>query len=119
MRNGRHLTATDDGELVADQPGPNGWEVKQTFRLVRCPNTLLVQHLHSGRYVQVDSNGTVALADDGSRVRVDVVSTARRRPPSWLPRADVTIVVAGNHPLVNGRETEDRETWTCRRRRTV
>ncbi len=110
MRNGRHLTATDDGELVADQPGPNGWEVKQTFRLVRCSNTLLVQHLHSGRYLQVDSNGTVALADDGTAFELDVVVDGAATAAELAARADVTIVVAGNHPLVNGRETEDRET---------
>ncbi|WP_327635831.1 glycoside hydrolase family 3 C-terminal domain-containing protein [Kribbella sp. NBC_00482] len=110
VRNGRHLTATDDGELVADQPGPNGWEVKQTFRLVRCSNTLLVQHLHSGRYLQVDSNGAVALADDGTAFELDIVVDGAAAAAELAARADVTIVVAGNHPLVNGRETEDRET---------
>ncbi len=110
VRNGQHLTATDDGELVADQPGPNGWEVKQTFRLVQFSNTLLVQHLHSGRYLQVGSDGTVSLADEGTAFELDVVVDGAATAAELAARADVTIVVAGNHPLVNGRETEDRET---------
>ncbi|TCC08282.1 glycoside hydrolase family 3 C-terminal domain-containing protein [Kribbella soli] len=110
VRNGRHLTATDDGELVADQPGPNGWEVKQTFRLVQSSNALLVQHLHSGRYLQVDSDGTVGLADHGTAFELEVVVDGAEKAAELAARADVTIVVAGNHPLVNGRETEDRQT---------
>ncbi|WP_410791702.1 glycoside hydrolase family 3 C-terminal domain-containing protein [Kribbella sp. C-35] len=110
VRNGRHLTVTDEGELVADQPGPNGWEVKQTFRLVQSSNTLRIQHLHSGRYLQVDADGTVGLADDGTAFELDVVVDGAATAAELAARADVTIVVAGNHPLVNGRETEDRET---------
>ena len=40
------------------------------------------------------------------------VELRRRRgrptPPPRPPRADVAVVVVGNHPLINGRETEDR-----------
>jgi beta-glucosidase len=109
VRNGRHLTATDEGELVADQPGPNGWEVKQTFRLVQSSNALLIQHLHSGRYLQV-SEGSVGLADRGTLFELDVLIDGAATAAELAARTDVTIVVAGNHPLVNGRETEDRET---------
>ncbi|TDO52899.1 beta-glucosidase [Kribbella sp. VKM Ac-2571] len=110
VRNGRHLTATDDGELVADQPGPNGWEVKETFRLVQSSNTLLVQHLHSGGYLHVGPDGTVGLAEEGTAFELDVVVDGAATAAELAARADITIVVAGNHPLVNGRETEDRET---------
>jgi beta-glucosidase len=110
VRNGRHLTLADDGELVADQPGPNGWEVKQTFRLVQVSDTVLVQHLHSGRYVQVDPTGAVTLAELGTAFELDVVVDGAARAAELAARADVAIVVAGNHPLVNGRETEDRST---------
>ncbi|NIK58629.1 glycoside hydrolase family 3 protein [Kribbella shirazensis] len=110
VRNGQHLTVTDDGELVADQPGPNGWEVKQTFRLVQSSSALLVQHLHSGRYLRVDATGGVTLADEGTAFELEVVVDGAAAAAALAARADVTIVVAGNHPLVNGRETEDRKT---------
>jgi beta-glucosidase len=108
VRNGRHLTVTDDGELVADQPGPNGWEVKQTFRLVQLSDAVVVQHLHSGRYLRVDAAGAVTLSDHGTGFELDVVIDGAARAAEVAARADVALVVVGNHPLVNGRETEDR-----------
>ena len=106
--NGRHLTVTDDGTLVADQPGPNGWEVKQTFRLVQLAGTVLVQHLHSGRYLHVDATGAVTLSDEATGFELDIVLDGAARAAEVAARADVALVVVGNHPLVNGRETEDR-----------
>ncbi|MFF0345750.1 glycoside hydrolase family 3 C-terminal domain-containing protein [Kribbella sp. NPDC004875] len=108
VRNGQHLTVTDDGELVADQPGPNGWEVKQTFGLVRSADGLLIQHLHSGRYVHVQPDGTVGLAIEATAFELDVTVDGAAAAAELAARADVAIVVVGNHPLVNGRETEDR-----------
>ena len=108
VRNGRHLTVTDDGELVADQSGPNGWEVKQTFRLVHTSDQLTIQHLHSERYLQVDTTGAVTLSDQATAFELDIVIDGATRAAEAAARADVAIVVIGNHPLVNGRETEDR-----------
>ncbi|MEU4195485.1 glycoside hydrolase family 3 C-terminal domain-containing protein [Kribbella sp. NPDC026611] len=107
--NGLHVSVDDDGEVVADQPGPNGWEVKQTFRLVRQADEVLIQHRHSGRYLSVHLDGTVVLADEGSAFVLDVVVDGAARAAELAAGADVAIVVAGNHPLVNGRETEDRD----------
>ncbi|GAA1599387.1 glycoside hydrolase family 3 C-terminal domain-containing protein [Kribbella hippodromi] len=106
--NGQHLSVTDDGELVADQPGPNGWEVKQTFGPERSPDGLLLRHLHSGQYLRIASDGSVRLAADGTAFELAVVIDGAARAATLAARADVAIVVAGNHPLVNGRETEDR-----------
>ncbi|MFG1912229.1 glycoside hydrolase family 3 C-terminal domain-containing protein [Kribbella sp. NPDC048928] len=107
--NGQHLSVSDAGELVADQPGPNGWEVKQTFRFVRLAGTVLIQHLHSDRYLRVDASGAVGLADQATAFELEVVVDGAAQAVALAARADVAIVVAGNHPLVNGRETEDRD----------
>ncbi|MEV4264327.1 glycoside hydrolase family 3 C-terminal domain-containing protein [Kribbella sp. NPDC049584] len=109
VRNGQHLSVSDDGELVADQPGPNGWEVKQTFRFVQLGGNVLIQHLHSGRYLHVDAEGAISLADQATPFVLDVVVDGAAQAAVIAARADVAIVVAGNHPLVNGRETEDRD----------
>ncbi|MGW1346880.1 glycoside hydrolase family 3 C-terminal domain-containing protein [Kribbella sp. NPDC002412] len=106
VRNGQHLTVTDDGSLVADQPGPNGWEVKQTFRLVESGDTVRLLHLNSGRYVRVDD--AVGLGDSGTDFELEVLVDGAAAAAEVAARADVAIVVAGNHPMVNGRETEDR-----------
>jgi beta-glucosidase len=109
VRNGRHLSVTDEGELVADQPGPNGWEVKQTFGVVRASDAVFIKHLHSGRYLQVGPGGTVGLADEGTGFELEVVVDGAAAAAALAACVDVAIVVAGNHPLVNGRETEDRD----------
>jgi beta-glucosidase len=108
VRTGRHLTVTDEGELVADQPGPNGWEVKQTFRLVEMADKLTVLHLQSGRYLNVDATGSVTLTDEATAFELELVVDGAARAAEVAARADTAIVVVGNHPLVNGRETEDR-----------
>ncbi|WP_432876547.1 glycoside hydrolase family 3 C-terminal domain-containing protein [Kribbella sp. CA-245084] len=109
VRNGQHLSVSDDGQLVADQPGPNGWEVKQTFRFVQLAGTVLIQHLHSDRYLHVDAEGAISVADQATPFALDVVVDGAAQAAAIAARADVAIVVAGNHPLVNGRETEDRD----------
>jgi beta-glucosidase len=108
VRNGRHLTVTEEGTLVADQPGPNGWEVKQTFRLVQVADGVQVLHLNSGRYLHVDATGAVSLQDPATSFEVDVLRDGAVQAAEAAARADVAIVVVGNHPMVNGRETEDR-----------
>ncbi|MEU4607382.1 glycoside hydrolase family 3 C-terminal domain-containing protein [Kribbella sp. NPDC023972] len=106
VRNGQHLTVTDDGSLVADQPGPNGWEVKQTFRLIETAGTIRVLHLNSGRFLHVD--GAVSLSESGTDFELEVLVDGAAEAAKVAARADVSIVVLGNHPMVNGRETEDR-----------
>ncbi|TDD29666.1 carbohydrate-binding protein [Kribbella turkmenica] len=106
VRNGQHLTVNHDGSLVADQPGPNGWEVKQTFRLVETGGRVRVLHLNSGRYLRVD--GTVGLGESGTDFELELLVDGAAAAAGLAAPAGVAIVVLGNHPMVNGRETEDR-----------
>ncbi|MFI6476766.1 glycoside hydrolase family 3 C-terminal domain-containing protein [Nonomuraea sp. NPDC050663] len=96
---GRFLGATEDGQLIADQPGPNGWEVRQTFRWVGRS----LRNLSTGRYV-----GAAGLQEDPLPLTVEVLVNGAEQAVEVARDADVAIVVAGDHPLVNGRETEDR-----------
>ncbi|GAA5060371.1 beta-glucosidase [Thermocatellispora tengchongensis] len=109
--NGRYVSAGDDGVLVNDQPGPNGWEVRQTFRLEeRSRGALALRHISTGRYVTAEG-GTLRLTDDADAAAVltpELVASGPERAAAAAAEADVAIVVAGDHPLVNGRETEDR-----------
>ncbi len=72
----------------------------------------LLRHRTTGRYVTRQDDGTIAVttADgltatvfDFTRIIDGAVLAA-----AAAARADVAVVVVGNHPLVNGRETEDR-----------
>ncbi|WP_248958806.1 glycoside hydrolase family 3 protein [Sphaerisporangium perillae] len=110
--NGRYVSVGDDGVLVNDQPGPNGWEVRQTFRLDERPRgTLALRHISTGRHVGLAQDGTLRLTDDPEAAAVltlELVESGAQAAAELAAAAEVAVVVVGDHPLVNGRETEDR-----------
>jgi beta-glucosidase len=110
---GRHLRVDEQDVLVADSPGPNGWVVRETLRLVeRADRTVAVRHAATGRYLSVGADGGVradaAGPDEATGFVVELVSCGETTAAQIAGEADVAIVVLGNHPMVNGRETEDR-----------
>jgi beta-glucosidase len=109
---GRYLRVDEDGVLTGDSPGPNGWVVRETFRLVDQAEAVAVRHLATGRYLTLGPDGTVragaAGLDEATGFVVELVESGETAAAEAAARADVAVVVLGNHPMVNGRETEDR-----------
>jgi beta-glucosidase len=114
---GRYLGLGDDASLVADRTLLKTWFVNETFRLEPAPedegDTFLLVNVRTGRYAALDP------ADGRVRVTAETPATAERwnrellcdgaaEARSAAEDADVAIVVLGNHPMINGRETEDR-----------
>ncbi|MFY1686721.1 glycoside hydrolase family 3 C-terminal domain-containing protein [Plantactinospora sp. WMMB782] len=113
LANGRHVGADDEGLLVNDRPGPGGWIVRETFRLVDRPGgDRVLHHLATGRYVRVGPDGMLradAVEPAGATgFTVELVSDGAAEAAALAREADVAVVVLGNHPMVCGRETEDR-----------
>lgn len=109
--NGRHLGEGPDGTgLVCDSAGPREWEVRETFRAHDAPDgTVVLTQIHTGRAVTVADDGTLRLAEGpGTPLRIDVLGSGAAEAARVAVEADVCVVVAGDHPMVNGRETEDR-----------
>ena len=111
--NGRHVSVNSDGVLVNDQPGPNGWIVRETFRFVEhSDGAVALHHQASGRYVAVGTDGLVrADAPDlgaATALTVEMLVGGGAAAAAAARDADVAVVVVGNHPMVNGRETQDR-----------
>ncbi|SBT45557.1 beta-glucosidase family protein [Micromonospora narathiwatensis] len=110
--NGRHVGADDTGALVNDRPGPGGWVVRETFRLDHRPDgTTRLHHLATGGYVAVDADGRLrvgAAAAGAAGFTVDLLADGAAEAAALAAAADVAVVTLGNHPMVNGRETEDR-----------
>ncbi|MER5428705.1 glycoside hydrolase family 3 C-terminal domain-containing protein [Streptomyces sp. NPDC002588] len=110
---GRYLSVAEDGFLRASADQPGGWVVQETFRLEPHQNGHLLRHLGTGRPVCVAADG-VKVAEEGPEApdvfQPIVVERAEDAVARVTAEADVVVVVAGNDPHINGRETEDRTT---------
>lgn len=109
--NGRHLGEGPEGnDLVCESPGPGEWEVRETFRIHDAPDgTATLTQIHTGRAITVADDGTLHLTEGpGTPLRIDGRGTGAAEAARVAAEADVCVVVAGDHPMVNGRETEDR-----------
>jgi len=134
VANGRYLTVTSDGAVVAAAERPNGWVVRETFVVeaaepdgppgpagpaprrgpARQPGRLVVlRSAATERYVTIDDCGALAASADAAgaqpfswRVVRDGAAAVARAASG----ADACVAVVGNDPLINGRETQDRTT---------
>ncbi|WP_123962515.1 glycoside hydrolase family 3 protein [Streptomyces sp. TLI_185] len=114
-RTERYVTLKDgDLTLAADQTQPNGWFVHETFRLELQPDgTELLRNISNGRYAALDpATGRVTLCAEAPEKAERWTRTAVRdgiaEAVAAAASADVAVVVLGNDPHINGRETEDR-----------
>ncbi|MFF2328538.1 MULTISPECIES: glycoside hydrolase family 3 C-terminal domain-containing protein [unclassified Streptomyces] len=130
---GRYLSVAEDGYVRASADEPGGWSVQETFRWEEAeghPGGHRLLHIGTGRYVSVAADGVkVAAADEEISADADGDGPADTDAPRTATvfeievaehgedavaraaaAADVVIVVAGNDPHINGRETEDRTT---------
>lgn len=114
-RTGRHLTLRDqDLTLAADQLQPGGWDVHETFRLeVRQDGTELLRNVLNGRYAAVDpETGVVTCSaetpEQAERFTRTTVVDGAAGALEAVRGADAALVVLGNDPHINGRETQDR-----------
>ncbi|MER5307708.1 glycoside hydrolase family 3 C-terminal domain-containing protein [Streptomyces sp. NPDC002773] len=115
---GRYLSLGDDGSLAADQELLKSWEIHETFRLEAAgggggDHGLLLRSVLTGRYAAVDpTDGRVTVTaetpDAAERWQRELLRDGTAEARAAAEAADAAVVVLGNHPLINGRETEDR-----------
>lgn len=107
---GRYLSVAQDGRLRASADQPGGWVVQETFRLEPHANGHLLLHLGTGRHVRVAADGVQVADEDPEVFELVVVEAGEDAVARAAAAADVVVVVAGNDPHINGRETQDRTT---------
>ncbi len=116
---GRYLSLKDaDAALIADQDQVKSWDVHETFRLEHDPaggDGVLLRSVLTGRYAVVDdADGRVGVTaetpETAERWQREVLRDGIAEAAAAARAADVAVVVLGNHPVINGRETEDRKT---------
>jgi beta-glucosidase len=112
--NSRHVSLGDGDSLVNDRRVPGGWVVKESFRLLAQPDgSHLLENVSAGRYVTVSAaDGSLAARAaspaKATRFAVQVLARGVETAAAAAHDADVAIAVVGNHPMINGRETQDR-----------
>jgi beta-glucosidase len=114
VSNGRYLTVGDQCTGVVNESlAPGGWVVRETFELRdRLGSEVVIRHLGSGAYVVVEADGVLRASAQGpaeaTGFTVELLSDGVTDAVAAAAEADVAIVLVGNHPLINGRETQDR-----------
>ncbi|MGW0734077.1 glycoside hydrolase family 3 C-terminal domain-containing protein [Streptomyces sp. NPDC002851] len=109
---GRYLSVAADGYVRASAEQPGGWVVRETFGLERHAAGHLLRHRGTGGYLSVSADGlrVAAAAVDAEVFSLEVVERGTDAVARAAAAADAVLVVAGNDPHINGRETEDRTT---------
>ncbi|MCK1813348.1 glycoside hydrolase family 3 C-terminal domain-containing protein [Streptomyces sp. XM4011] len=107
---GLYVSVAEDGLLRASAAQPGGWVIQEAFTLEPHGDGQGLRHRGTGRLVAVTEAG-LSVAEDAGDGAVFTVETVRRGTDEVARAAadaDVVVVVAGNDPHLNGRETEDR-----------
>jgi beta-glucosidase len=107
---GRYLSVAEDGYVRASADQPGGWFVQEIFRLEPHENGYLLKHLATGHHVSVAADGVKVAEENPEIFELVVVERGEDAVTRVATEADVVVVVAGNDPHINGRETEDRTT---------
>ncbi|MDT0439933.1 MULTISPECIES: glycoside hydrolase family 3 C-terminal domain-containing protein [Streptomyces] len=107
---GRYLSVADDGLVRASADQPGGWIVQETFRLEPHAGGHLLRHLGTGHPVSVAADGVRVAGRPPEVFEIVVAERGEDAVARAAASADVVVVVAGNDPHINGRETEDRST---------
>ena len=114
--NGRYLSVRDDGTLAADVSAPNGWIVHETFAVIRLDSARVrLRSTATGRYLGIDPDvgtltASVPTAAEAEPLTWGVIADGTKLAAAAARAAYAAVVVVGNHPLINGREAQDRST---------
>ncbi|GAA0260406.1 glycoside hydrolase family 3 protein [Saccharothrix mutabilis subsp. mutabilis] len=90
----KYLGVSEAGELVAEADTPGGWDVRELFEPRDRDGGVVLRDVVQGTETEVF---TVEPVVDGIAAAAEVAA-----------EADAAVVVVGNDPHINGRETQDR-----------
>lgn len=96
--------------LSASSPGPSEWAVREMFRFDHRPDgtVALQSHNSPGNPNAGAVTARLDLGPRAARFTMEQLMDGAAHAADVAAAADAVVVVLGNHPLINGRETEDR-----------
>ncbi|MET7400534.1 glycoside hydrolase family 3 C-terminal domain-containing protein [Dactylosporangium sp. NPDC005572] len=104
-----YLTADEAGVLSLDAPTPDGWEVRELWELHPVDGGFALRSNASGRFVTAALTASSEHLSDAARFGVEPVASGVEAAVAAARDADRVVVVLGNDPHINGRETVDRD----------
>ncbi|WP_016700033.1 glycoside hydrolase family 3 C-terminal domain-containing protein [Actinoalloteichus spitiensis] len=113
VANARYVAARADGQLHNDRIMPGEWVVRETFELRDAPGgTHRIRNRALDKWIRCGPDGVLSAdaehEEDATAFLVEVVDSGARRAEDAASASDLAVVVLGNDPHINGRETEDR-----------
>ncbi|WP_017622977.1 glycoside hydrolase family 3 protein [Nocardiopsis chromatogenes] len=115
--NGKVVGLGEGNRLYNDQDQPNGWFVQQLFRFEEVDGGVALKYAGydewNRKYIAVDGEGRLSVSadavEDAAVFEREVLSSGAEEAVEAASGADAAVVVLGNMPFINGRETDDRE----------
>jgi beta-glucosidase len=106
----KFLRVSPEGFLDATSEGPSEWVVREMFRLDQQPDGTvhLVHHTSPGNPSTGSLQENLSMGTQAAGFDIELLIDGTAQAAALAASADAAIVVVGNHPLINGRETEDR-----------
>jgi len=112
---GKYVTETDTG-LAASADEARGWFVKEAFDFEVTTSDGVLMKSWEGKPVVLDEHGQLVVVDDHvagmgdgpDEFMVEVMSNGIQEAVHAASQSEAVIVVVGNSPFINGKETIDR-----------
>jgi beta-glucosidase len=118
LEDGKYLSLTgqDDTQVAAVAETPDGWFVKELWEFHPSGDGQIVIRSnadHNRKFVRVTPDGALAAdgetAEEATRFELEVLTSGVHEAIAAAAQAERAIVVLGNDPHINGRETIDRD----------
>ncbi|PSL52537.1 beta-glucosidase [Saccharothrix carnea] len=104
----RYLGVGEDGALVATATTPSGWDVRELFEPRLTDGGVVLRNTVCGADDPATVQGDLSL--DSTPFEIERVVDGIAAAAEAASRADTAVLVLGNDPHINGRETQDRTT---------
>jgi beta-glucosidase len=111
---GRYVRVEADGRLVDSSQTPDGWVVRELLEPHPSGDGVRLRSPAADRWVGLDPAGVLRtdVTDPAAAARfeVELLRSGAEHAAELAAAADRVVVVLGNDPHINGRETQDRTT---------
>ncbi|MEY9930611.1 beta-glucosidase [Catenulispora sp. GP43] len=113
LSSGQYLSVGEDAVVAASAATPDGWVVRELFEFeeVAAADGIALRSNATGRYVRVGADGDLVadLEAPSDVFTLQVVASGLDEAVRAAAGAEHVILVLGNDPHINGRETIDRD----------